>query len=322
MEFFQRCSVALGGGSLQSLFATETRGNLTFMSEAKMAKLQKRAEQAEWRKRVQELTEAQAACEAREKEGGQEEQVATDQSRVPIPANSTLPLDISFIVPSVPGPDLPADQAKLCFQGILECQEAGACNPPAKLKVEPRNNGLKQQCPEEAPEMMSSDDEEPINPCPESHRPQQSLLPLEGKEKDGASGHGQGQMLVCVAGPHGSLPVALPKWATPGSLVRVRLGPKTSFRTFVPEGLKEGDSMAIELHNGDRMQVIVPPGKKAGDQVDISPPVLMVQVPNGAKPGDLVEFFSPDGQKRIASIPTVALCGQYFEVPLMQPDFL
>jgi len=90
----------------------------------------------------------------------------------------------------------------------------------------------------------------------------------------------------------------------------------------VPAGVKEGEAMALELPTGERMQVFVPTGKTEGDSFDISPPVIMVQVPSGATAGDVVEFEDHEGKKRTASVPQTGIRGQYFEVPLVQPDFL
>jgi len=310
MDFFQKCSAIVNGAGL---WENESRGNLTFMSQDKIERKQRKAERvAEKQRKMKELQEAKA-------------DVPIEKPSGPIPTVATLPLDISFVVPSVPGPDLPPSQAMTCLRAIVEGMEdeaaeetpqdeEGAAKPYTTKKV--ASLIAREQQPEESPELpIWSDDD--TRSCPESTMPgisEESCVTKESKPVR--------MMLVCVAGPHGSLPVAVPKKVEPGVLVRVRLGPQVAFRAVVPTGIKEGEAMALELPTGERMQVFVPTGKTEGDSFDISPPVIMVQVPSGATAGDVVEFEDHEGKKRTASVPQTGIRGQYFEVPLVQPDFL
>eukprot|EP00931_Biecheleriopsis_adriatica_P036026 TRINITY_DN20772_c0_g1_i1.p1 TRINITY_DN20772_c0_g1~~TRINITY_DN20772_c0_g1_i1.p1 ORF type:complete len:338 (-),score=81.69 TRINITY_DN20772_c0_g1_i1:246-1175(-) len=309
MDFLQKCSDLIQGTGLFEGM-TESRGNMTFMSKEKIEKKQKKAEKAAYRKKLMELSRQ----DEQDKAPPSEDAAKTQQEpEGPIPTVATLPLDISFVVPSTPGPDLPEEQAPLCFRAILEDE---GLQKLQKVKAEPVSARSQRQ-PEECPEAQSSSDDEikasgSVDPESDRHTDTQ----------DGAKTSSEGLMLVCVAGPHGSLPVAVPKRASPGSLVKVRIGPKIAFRAVVPADLKEGDMMALKLPNGDLMQVAVPEGKKSGDEFDISPPVIMVQVPQGGRSGLVVEYDNHEGKKCTTSIPKDVVAGQYFEVPLVQPDFL
>eukprot|EP00440_Ansanella_granifera_P053931 gb/GFBE01058468.1/.p1 GENE.gb/GFBE01058468.1/~~gb/GFBE01058468.1/.p1 ORF type:complete len:330 (+),score=80.48 gb/GFBE01058468.1/:1-990(+) len=329
MEFFQKCSSML---SASGLFegAVESRGNMTFISKEKMEKRQRKAAKAELKKKVLEArrsdteacsAESSAAAGSISEKLNRAKSSTAPAEQAPIPTQSTLPVDISFVVPSEPGPDLDLDQAALCFQGLLEEIEEACKGPETTQKASSfASGGVRPRQPEECPEAScSEDDQETSQVCPEQDRPQDiDALAMKACRP----GSGQGRMLVVVAGPHGSLPVAVPKWAKPGTLVRVRIGPKVAFRAVVPDGLKGGDVMALELPSGERMQVPVPLDKMTGDEFDISPPVIMVQVPEGATPGSVVEYTDSDGKKCKATVPKAVPVGQYFEVPLVQPDFL
>jgi len=321
MDFIQRCSAILTGAEGQS------RGNMQFMSQEKVQKQQRKAERAEWKRKMRELQEA-ATNTSEEGAAAQQpaqvfQQDVSKEPAGPIPTSATLPMDVSFVVPSAPSPVLPAEQAQLCLQCILENddREAEATHACAE-KAQCQSSDMRHD-PEVSPEQPSPGDEDQ---APESTSPSARCrgvlvqkAKLTSKEVPAPD---TSMMLVCVQGPHGSLPVAVPTSAAPGTLVRVRIGPVMAYQVTLPAGLKEGQAMALELPCGQRMQVSVPPGKKAGDEFDVSPPVIMVQVPIGAEPGTQVEYDHPEGRKCVVSIPKGAHCGHYFEVPLSQPNYL
>eukprot|EP00930_Biecheleria_cincta_P067401 TRINITY_DN5396_c0_g1_i1.p1 TRINITY_DN5396_c0_g1~~TRINITY_DN5396_c0_g1_i1.p1 ORF type:complete len:307 (+),score=71.40 TRINITY_DN5396_c0_g1_i1:60-980(+) len=295
MNFIQRCTAILIGVEAQS------RGNMQFMSKEKVQKQQRRAEKAEWKRKMRDMQQGGAPTEQL---ALVTEDDAAAEPAGPIPTFATLPMDVSFVVPSAPCPVLPAEQAQLCLQCILEDDREAEASSAREDKAQRQSSDLRQD-PEVSPEQPSSDDEDqvpestsPSARCKESQVQKAKLTSKEVPAPDTS------MMLVCVQGPHGSLPVAVPTSAAPGTLVRVRIGPTKAFRVTLAAGLEEGQVMALELPSGERMQVAVPPGKKAGDEFDVSPPVIMVQVPSGAEPGTQVTYDHPEGRKFRSRSPT------------------
>jgi hypothetical protein len=313
MDFIQKCSAIFTGVEVQS------RGNMQFMSKEKVQKQQRRAEKAEWKRKMRDMP--QEVAPTQQPAEFLEHDVATEPAG-PIPTFATLPMDVSFVVPSAPCPVLPAEQAQLCLQCILEDDREAEAAATCEEKAQCQSSDLRQD-PEVCPEQPSSCDEDPdperTSPSGRCKDSQVQKAKLTSKEVPAPD---TSMMLVCVQGPHSSLPVAVPTSAAPGMLVRVRIGPVKAFRVTLPPGLEEGQAMALDLPSGERMQVVVPPGMKAGDEFDVSPPVIMVQVPSGAEPGTQVEYDHPEGRKCVVSIPKGTHCGHYFEVPLSQPDYL
>merc|ERR1712014_480051 len=107
------------------------------------------------------------------------------------------------------------------------------------------------------------------------------------------------QKAICITGPHGPLTVPIPDGVAPGERVEVRIGSTNCLRVSVPEGSAEGEALSIQGPSGP-LRAVVPPGKKPGDTFELSPPVLMVQVPQGAVGGDKVKFLTPVGRERVA----------------------
>merc|ERR1719471_1851813 len=52
-----------------------------------------------------------------------------------------------------------------------------------------------------------------------------------------------------------------------------------------------GWTIKFRANGGDEVQVLVPPGFSSGDTFEVTPPALMVEVPEGAQPGDFVKFI-------------------------------
>jgi len=130
---------------------------------------------------------------------------------------------------------------------------------------------------------------------------------------------------VPAAGPHGRIYFELPENCQPGTTLRVRLKPVADFRVEVPPGLPEGAAMNFERPDGTRISIQVPAGKKPGDTFEVTPPALMVLVPEEAKAGDLVVFCMPApplGQWFKARVPESLQLGKYFAARLPPPDSL
>lgn len=136
---------------------------------------------------------------------------------------------------------------------------------------------------------------------------------------------------ITVPGPHGSLLLEAPVDATPGAQLVFMLGPLPDFQITVPAGVKGGMSMHFMTAVGDRIAIHVPEGLYCGDVFPVTPPALMVQVPEGAKTGDSVVFCAQapklqdsawknvDGQWFRATVPDSLVCG-YFAARLPKPQ--
>merc|ERR1711862_785822 len=81
--------------------------------------------------------------------------------------------------------------------------------------------------------------------------------------------------------------------------------------------------MTFERGDGSRISITVPPGKKPGDFFEVSPPALMVLVPEEVKAGETVVFCMPApplGQWFKAKVPESLQLGKYFAARLPPPD--
>mmetsp|Transcript_61881 Transcript_61881/g.135991 ORF Transcript_61881/g.135991 Transcript_61881/m.135991 type:complete len:243 (-) Transcript_61881:21-749(-) len=95
---------------------------------------------------------------------------------------------------------------------------------------------------------------------------------------------------VRLRGPHGPIEVEPPAEAQAGQKLRYRLGPRPEYRLQVPPGSGPGSEVTFERADGVEVSVPVPVGLRPGDTFDVSPPALMVRVPEGAASGDFVVF--------------------------------
>merc|ERR1712045_1013493 len=94
-------------------------------------------------------------------------------------------------------------------------------------------------------------------------------------------------------------------------------------RIEVPPGLKAGAPMTFEKPDGTRIGITMPQGKKPGDFFEVSPPALMVLVPEEVKAGETVVFCMPApplGQWFKAQVPESLQLGKYFAARLPPPD--
>lgn len=114
---------------------------------------------------------------------------------------------------------------------------------------------------------------------------------------------------VPVPGPHGTVEVQLPPAAEPGKTVTLRQSPPADLRITVPPNIKAGQTMYLE-NSGGKIAVEVPQGLKSGDTFDITPPAVMVRVPERAVTGDVV-VFQVDGQWLRAKIPATTQFGHF-----------
>lgn len=131
----------------------------------------------------------------------------------------------------------------------------------------------------------------------------------------------QSGQTVFLEGPHGPFKITLPEGAKPGQPAIFRLGPASLWRIEVPDGKDPGDKITVCCLGESDIEVIIPEGKTAGDSFEFCPPVMMVQVPEGAREGSLVTFRSPAGRKHTVPVPAGVPVGQYFASPLTRVDF-
>jgi len=133
----------------------------------------------------------------------------------------------------------------------------------------------------------------------------------------------QGQTFT-IQGPCGPIKVEPPKDAEPGMTLRYRLAPTPDYRVQVPPGGKPGDSVTFQRADGVEITVRVPEGQGPGDTFDVTPPALMVRVPDGAEKGDFLVFSFPSPPNQPtewfrAQVPEGLSPGKFFSARLPMP---
>lgn len=126
-----------------------------------------------------------------------------------------------------------------------------------------------------------------------------------------------------VPGPHGTMDIVPPILNQPGDTVRYRLAPNPEFQIEVPPGASPGSPVRFERADGVEICVTVPDGLRPGDTFEVTPPVLMVQVPANAVSCDQVIFRHGAGQCvewYRAQVPAGLTSGSYFAARLPPPD--
>jgi len=132
-------------------------------------------------------------------------------------------------------------------------------------------------------------------------------------------------MPVSMEGPHGRIEVPGPSDpdAKPGSVLHFSLAPSPDFQVEVPEGAGIGAEVRLRRPDGVEISVPVPKGLRPGDTFNISPPALMVRVPEGCAPGQRVVFKEPGAGEsewcRVV-VPEGVVPGGYFAARLPPPS--
>lgn len=136
---------------------------------------------------------------------------------------------------------------------------------------------------------------------------------------------------IQMMGPHGPVSFVPPESIRPGEKVCYRLAPPPEFRIEVPCYASPGTMVEFERSDGLLVSVMVPPGFGPGDTFDVTPPSVLVRVPDDPLPGDKVIFQIPHdsgfvGRREApwcrATVPFPATAGTYFAVRLPVPDNL
>merc|ERR1740120_228614 len=108
---------------------------------------------------------------------------------------------------------------------------------------------------------------------------------------------------VPAQGPHGKITMELPENCQAGTTLRYRLRPEPELLIEVPAGAKPGHTLQFERPDGARIGIQIPMGKQPGEQFEVTPPALMVLVPEACRTGDAVVFPFPgpagrDGERQ------------------------
>lgn len=135
--------------------------------------------------------------------------------------------------------------------------------------------------------------------------------------------HVAGQSIK-VTGPLGTVQVTPPSDVQPGTPVTFRLAPPTRFKVQVPPGMQAGDFIKYRTSEGDMVEIGIPEGMTVGENFDVSPPSLMVKVPEGAMPGDTTVVFRTEegawsNRWLYATVPASRKPGDYFAARLPIP---
>merc|ERR1719433_477134 len=121
--------------------------------------------------------------------------------------------------------------------------------------------------------------------------------------------------------------MTLPESCEPGTTLRYRLKPEPELKVKVPPGVAPGATLTFQRPDGSRIGIQVPPGKQPGEQFEVTPPALMVLVPEEAQAGDWVRFGMPgsaqagDGKAKErqwfrSKVPQELQLGRYFAARL------
>jgi len=136
---------------------------------------------------------------------------------------------------------------------------------------------------------------------------------------------------IRMCGPHGRMEVDSPAAAQPGEKIKYLLGPTPEYSVEVPPGASPSTRVRFRRADGVEVCVPIPPSKRPGQRFEVTPPALMVQVPEGALPGDFVVFRHSLGSsgKGVATeetewcrarVPEGLRPGNYFAARLPQPE--
>merc|ERR1712113_1142368 len=128
-----------------------------------------------------------------------------------------------------------------------------------------------------------------------------------------------------IEGPHGTIDMELPASIEGGQIFQCHLAPPPELKVTVPPGFV-GSSLMFQQADGSHISVPVPRGKCPGDIFYVTPPALLVWVPQGAQAGELVSFSVRGGngdKSKVewfsARIPAKLSCG-YFVACLPRPS--
>lgn len=134
---------------------------------------------------------------------------------------------------------------------------------------------------------------------------------------------------ISIQGPHGPLLVEPPPNAVAGMGFGWKLAPPPDYKVEVPPDGKPGGQIIHRRSDGVDIAFTVPKGAKPGNIFEVSPPVLMVQMPANSAPKDQVIFRASTGGKAKgdeefsdwyrANIPEGLSPGCYFAARLPPP---
>jgi len=95
---------------------------------------------------------------------------------------------------------------------------------------------------------------------------------------------------ITVQGPFGPITVEPPPDAKAGMSLRYQLAPRPDFRVQVPPNTQPGTEVRFDRGDGIEISVMVPKSLQDGDMFEITPPALMVEIPDGGFAGMQIAF--------------------------------
>jgi len=128
---------------------------------------------------------------------------------------------------------------------------------------------------------------------------------------------------ITVQGPLGPITVEPPAEAEAGMSLRYQLVPRPDFKVQVPPNTQSGTEVRFDRGDGVEISVMVPESLQ-GDVFEVTPPALMVKVPEGGAPGVQIAFRSCSELEETAewfglTLPEGCQPGKYVTAKLPHP---
>merc|ERR1712129_9592 len=97
---------------------------------------------------------------------------------------------------------------------------------------------------------------------------------------------------ITVQGPLGPITVEPPPEAEAGMSLRYQLVPRPEFKVHVPPNAQPGTEVRFDCGDGVEINAMVPNCLQDGDTFEVTPPALMVKVPDNGVAGMQIAFRS------------------------------
>lgn len=125
---------------------------------------------------------------------------------------------------------------------------------------------------------------------------------------------------VLALGRHGPLEITPHSDERPGATIRYLVKPEPEFEIDLPANSTPGKPLRFAREDGTVICVTVPFFTEPGQTIQVSPPVLMVRVPDGVKSGDYVVFKSTETTWWRAKVPEQLKFGSFFAARMPDPN--
>jgi len=129
---------------------------------------------------------------------------------------------------------------------------------------------------------------------------------------------------ITVQGPLGPITVEPPPEAEAGMSLRYQLVPRPDFRVHVSPNTQPGTEVRFDRGDGVEISAMVPTSLQDGDAFEVSPPALMVRVPDNGVAGTQIAFRSCSDFEETAewfglTLPEGCQPGRYVTAKLPHP---